>query len=333
MGTLQFQRTDSWMWKIGIKSTNAIIVFGLIYELSKDEDSFCTTSLSNIAESFNLSRKTVTRCVQHLEEEGLIYKDSAPMSIHGGKVNRYRINIETIDKRRATQIIGTRCPLDVTVSSLTTTHDDPEPWVTESQSLESRCPRTGHSVPEPWVTESHITEYIKENRTEDKQNIEQKSAREEEPLDDLLDFGDESSFDYLFDDTVDETEKPVDETKKSVDGTAKATLAKLVNDKPTYFDDYKLNDMYIEFLNYRKKVIKKPIKDPIAYRKNLFKLAGDPIDVDKAIRIIEQSIDNEWRGLFALKEDKQNGKITRFERERAMDMAWLSKMERQLARM
>lgn len=325
MGTLQFQRTDSWMWKIGIKSTNAIVVFGLIYELSKDEDSFCTTSLSNIAESFNLSRKTVTRCVQHLEEEGLIYKDSVPMSIHGGKVNRYRINIETIDKRRTTQIIGTRRPLDVTVSSLTTTHDDPEPWVTESRSLESRCPRTGHDDPEPWVTESHITEYIKENRTEDKQNIEQKSAREEEPLDDLPDFGDEPSFDYLFDEPVDETPKPVDEAKKPID----EVLTKIMKEKGNYFDDYRLNDMYNEFLRYRKKVIKKPIKDPMAYRKNLYRLAGDPIDVDKAVRIIEQTIDNEWRGFFALKEDKKTYETSRFERERAMDMAWLAKMKKQ----
>lgn len=99
MGTVEYQQTESWMWRIGIKSTAKIIIFGVIYELSKD-DGFCEISLSDIANSFHINKRTVVRCVNHLEKEGFIYKETVP-SEKGGKINRYRINTELVEEKKS----------------------------------------------------------------------------------------------------------------------------------------------------------------------------------------------------------------------------------------
>ena len=78
-----------------------------------------------------------------------------------------------------------------------------------------------------------------------------------------------------------------------------------------FYDDPKLNQAFIDFVEMRKK-IKKPMTDrAVTLAKNkLAKYAAIPFSDDintvQAIKILEQSILNSWQDVYPLKENKQN---------------------------
>lgn len=85
--------------------------------------------------------------------------------------------------------------------------------------------------------------------------------------------------------------------------------------KAYYSDDDKLNKAFTDYVDMRKK-IKAPMTDraiELAINK-LEKLSGG--DNNKAIAILEQSVMNSWKGLFELKNDKEekpkNNKFNNF---------------------
>ena len=83
------------------------------------------------------------------------------------------------------------------------------------------------------------------------------------------------------------------------------------NDKK-YYEDDALNQTFIDYVDMRKR-IKAPMTDraiQLAINK-LNKLSSG--DNDKAIKILEQSIMNSWKGLFELKEEKKTNKFNNFE--------------------
>lgn len=83
------------------------------------------------------------------------------------------------------------------------------------------------------------------------------------------------------------------------------------NDKK-YYDDDALNQTFIDYVDMRKR-IKAPMTDKAV------KLAMNKLerlsqgDNEKAIKILEQSIMNSWKGLFELKEEKKANKFNNFE--------------------
>jgi len=94
--------------------------------------------------------------------------------------------------------------------------------------------------------------------------------------------------------------------KDSVEEDSVVKESKGKKKEPTvyYPTDDLLNQAFTDYVEMRKK-----IKSPMTERAvqlamgNLEKLSGG--DNDTAIQILEQSIMNSWKGLFALKEDKQ----------------------------
>ena len=85
--------------------------------------------------------------------------------------------------------------------------------------------------------------------------------------------------------------------------TDTVTVLKDVNNKAHFPENEKLNQAFEEYVAYRKK-IKSPLTDhaaELAIRK-LNELSGGNQDV--AIEILNQSIMNGWKGLFALKQDQ-----------------------------
>ena len=79
-----------------------------------------------------------------------------------------------------------------------------------------------------------------------------------------------------------------------------------------YYEDDALNQTFIDYVDMRKR-IKAPMTDraiQLAIGK-LNKLSNG--DNDKAIKILEQSIMNSWKGLFELKEEKKTSKFNNFE--------------------
>jgi hypothetical protein len=79
-----------------------------------------------------------------------------------------------------------------------------------------------------------------------------------------------------------------------------------------YFENEEVNNTFLDYMEMRKK-IKAPMTDraiQLAINK-LNKLSGG--DNDKAIKILEQSIMNSWKGLFELKEEKKANKFNNFE--------------------
>lgn len=67
-----------------------------------------------------------------------------------------------------------------------------------------------------------------------------------------------------------------------------------------YFDDEELNNKFLEFLSMRKK-IRKPIRTDRGMQTLIAKLRFlSKDDVEMMKRIIDQSLDNEWQGLFSL---------------------------------
>ena len=78
--------------------------------------------------------------------------------------------------------------------------------------------------------------------------------------------------------------------------------------KPYYPNDELLDEAFNEYVTMRKR-IKKPIcTDKALHRamNTLDKLSGG--DNDLAVKILNQSVDHCWQGLFALKEDSSNKK-------------------------
>jgi hypothetical protein len=79
-----------------------------------------------------------------------------------------------------------------------------------------------------------------------------------------------------------------------------------------YYESDALNQTFIDYVDMRKR-IKAPMTDKavkLAMNK-LEKLSQG--DDDKAIKILEQSIMNSWKGLFELKEEKKTNKFNNFE--------------------
>lgn len=96
-----------------------------------------------------------------------------------------------------------------------------------------------------------------------------------------------------------------EEDKKRKEGEKKENKKK--NTPTVYYPtDDLLNQAFTDYVEMRKQ-----IKSPMTERAiqlamgNLEKLSDG--DNDKAIRILEQSVMNSWKGLFPLKEDKQQG--------------------------
>lgn len=98
------------------------------------------------------------------------------------------------------------------------------------------------------------------------------------------------------------------------EGTTRATDKNIKNIKKDkkYYESDVLNQTFIDYVDMRKR-IKAPMTDraiQLAINK-LNKLSGG--DNDKAIKILEQSIMNSWKGLFELKEEKKSNKFNNFE--------------------
>ena len=73
-------------------------------------------------------------------------------------------------------------------------------------------------------------------------------------------------------------------------------------DKKKYFDDEEVNDLFIEFLNQRKKL--KAVNSDLAINKLISKIKGLPKQVQ--IETINESIINSWKGLFPRYKAKEN---------------------------
>lgn len=71
-----------------------------------------------------------------------------------------------------------------------------------------------------------------------------------------------------------------------------------------YYDDVELNDLFIEYLNLRKKI--KAINTERAIKGLLNKLEPYPDDIKK--EMIEESIVNSWKSVYPLKEEKLTAK-------------------------
>ena len=74
-----------------------------------------------------------------------------------------------------------------------------------------------------------------------------------------------------------------------------------------YFDDEELNNKFLEFLSMRKK-IRKPVRTDRGLQTLVAKLrflSNDDVELMK--QIIDQSLDNEWQGLFSL--NRKGGNI------------------------
>lgn len=72
-----------------------------------------------------------------------------------------------------------------------------------------------------------------------------------------------------------------------------------------FIEDEKFRQLWKDWFNFRKN-LKKPFKTEQGFRgafKRLYNLSGGSVDL--AARIIQQSVDNEWQGLFELKNDAQ----------------------------
>ena len=94
--------------------------------------------------------------------------------------------------------------------------------------------------------------------------------------------------------------------------------AKVCKDMPkdtkecVYFDDEELNKTFSDYVDMRKKIKAPMTEQAIKLAKSsLHKLSGG--SKETALLILEQSIMNSWKGLFALKEDKPKNKFNNYE--------------------
>ena len=91
------------------------------------------------------------------------------------------------------------------------------------------------------------------------------------------------------------------------DKNTEKDITNVISKKKSYYpNDELLDEAFNEYVTMRKK-IKKPIcTDKALHRamNTLEKLSGG--DNDLAIKILNQSVDHCWQGLFGLKEDNSN---------------------------
>lgn len=105
-------------------------------------------------------------------------------------------------------------------------------------------------------------------------------------------------------------------------------------DTSVFFADPSLDEMFKEFLEYRRKVKKKPLKTErgiLSVASELKKLAqipfSDEINVELAKAIIQQTLDNEWLGFFELK-NKKNPVPKNYTKEEQFNQEWGSVLEK-----
>lgn len=100
----------------------------------------------------------------------------------------------------------------------------------------------------------------------------------------------------------------IEEKKERKKGINKKETPKGVKKVERYFDDDSLNNAFLDFIKMRKE-IKKPMTGRAVEMaiKKLTELAtlpfGEEMDAELAVKILEQSIFNNWQGLFPLKEN------------------------------
>lgn len=123
--------------------------------------------------------------------------------------------------------------------------------------------------------------------------------------DDATNCNTEIDIDIEIDKEIDlDTEKEKNKKEKVVD---KSTTKKK---SPTYYPDNLLNQTFLEFIEMRKK-IKKPMTDrAITLCMNKLETLATPqgdchMDIDLAIKILDQSIFNSWQDIYPLKRDRQ----------------------------
>ena len=76
------------------------------------------------------------------------------------------------------------------------------------------------------------------------------------------------------------------------------------NNKRKYFDDEELNDLFVDYLNLRKKI--KAVNTDRAINGLLKKLEPYPNEIKK--EMIEEAIVNSWKSVYPLKEERQTAK-------------------------
>ena len=69
------------------------------------------------------------------------------------------------------------------------------------------------------------------------------------------------------------------------------------NNKPIYFENERLNDVYLEFIQMRKEIKHPVTKTVIEKNKKLLQ----KYSVEEAIRMLEQSINNSYQGIFEVR--------------------------------
>lgn len=142
-------------------------------------------------------------------------------------------------------------------------------------------------------SETKVKPTVNQSETNGKPNEPKHNLNEPDPVDyttEVYQSNQNLSNDY----TVDFTESTENQKEKPL---AKAKGKK----KEPFFDDERLNEAFIAYLDMRKQIKKPATENAVQLaRSKLMKLArGDP---DTAVAILEQSIFNSWQGLFELKE-------------------------------
>lgn len=109
-------------------------------------------------------------------------------------------------------------------------------------------------------------------------------------------------------DTQNKNVKNVEECKRMKKNAKNAKNERTTKGEPYYPDDAYLDKAFCEYLAMRKR-IKKPICTDESLNRVMNKL--DKLsegDNNKAVKILNQSVDNCWQGLFELKEDSKEKK-------------------------
>lgn len=105
---------------------------------------------------------------------------------------------------------------------------------------------------------------------------------------------------------------PYVDTKKKLSSNTKRDRES-VREKERYFDDTHLNDTFNEFLKLRTKL--KAVNTERAVKLLISKL--EDFDDNTKLQMIEQSIENSWKGLFEIKNNK-GGYENNFEKGRRL---------------
>lgn len=240
---------------------NDLIIYAVIYSFTQGEGGEFTGSLRYLAEWINIERKNVTRYLKKLVDRGLLIKED--IYLNGVKYCKYKA------------VRPTGCPQG-----------------------EDTIPKIGDSIPKNDDSTTKIgCPQINDSTTKIGDSIPKIGVPKNKTVCPNLGTNNKEIDIYTNNKTNNKLNNIFNNKEKKHKNTITQDLEKIVNE---YTDNEELRQALLEFIQMRKD-LKSPVKTINGFKRLLGTLNKLATKVEDKIKIVNQTLDHEWKSFYELK--------------------------------